>query len=109
MFFSGRLPVASLIEMCRTMRHYLGAGLTLRDVFRQQARKGSAALRPVAERISQGLERGEDLEAALNREKAAFPPLFLAMASVGEHSGMLPEVCTELEKYFTLQRTLRRQ
>src|SRR5260370_33664175 len=108
MLFSARLPLASMIEMCRTMRHYLGAGLTLRDVFRQQARKGSAALRPIAERISQDLERGEALEAALQREKAAFPPLFLSMASVGEHSGMLPEVCTELEKYYILQRTLQR-
>ncbi len=34
--FSSRLPLSSLIELCRVLRHYLGAGLTLRDVFRQQ-------------------------------------------------------------------------
>jgi type II secretory pathway component PulF len=109
MSFTRRLPLSGLIDLCRALRHYLGAGLTLRDVFRQQARKGSAAVRPVAARISAGLEAGDDLEAALKKEQAAFPPLFLALATIGEHTGMLPEVFHELEDYFRLQQRLRRQ
>jgi type II secretory pathway component PulF len=109
MVFSPQLPLASLIELCRTLRHNLSAGLTLRDVFRQQAKKGSPALRPVAQRISEGLERGEDLEAMLHQEQAAFPPLFVALAQVGEESGNLPEIFGELEKYYVLQRKLERQ
>lgn len=109
MVFSARLPLSSLIELCRTLRHSLGAGLPLRDVFHQQARRGPSAVRPVAERISQGLKRGDALEDTLKREQAAFPPLFLALASVGEHTGNLPETFAELEKYFLLQQRLRRQ
>ncbi|HXG10147.1 MAG TPA: type II secretion system F family protein [Gemmataceae bacterium] len=109
MLLSGRLPLSSLIDLCRTLRHYLGAGLTLRDVFRQQAQKGSLAIRPVAARIAERLEHGDDLESALENERHAFPPLFLALAGVGEQTGNLPEVFAELEKYYRLQQKLWRQ
>jgi type IV pilus assembly protein PilC len=97
MLFSSRIPLSSLIELCRALRHNLSAGLRLVDVFRQQAKRGPARVRPVAERITQELERGGDLEGALEREKAAFPPLFLGLASVAEQTGNLPEVFRELE------------
>ncbi len=106
---SRRLSLSALAELCRVLRHYLGAGLTLRDVFRQQAQKGTAAVRPVAARISHGLETGDDLEELLKRETATFPPLFVALATVGEQTGMLPEVFRELENFFRLQERLRRQ
>jgi type II secretory pathway component PulF len=109
MLFSKRLPLSNLIELCRALRHQLGAGLTLRDVFRHQSTRGAPAVRPVAGRVAEVLGRGGDLEGALKREGEAFPPLFLAMASVGEQSGMLPEVFGELEKYYARQQRLRRQ
>ena len=109
MIYSRRLPLASLIELCRALHHYLGAGLTLRNVFEQQAQRGRPAVRPVAARIESSLKEGDDLETALKREKEAFPPLFISLATVGEQTGMLPEVCRELEQYFLLQQSLRRQ
>jgi type IV pilus assembly protein PilC len=109
MFFSNRLPLSSVIELCRVMRHYLGAGLTLRDVFKQQATRGDLRLRPVAGRIAAELDEGGSLEDALKRHGDAFPPLLTALASVGEQTGMLPEVFTELEKYYVRQQQLRRQ
>ncbi|HZY90019.1 MAG TPA: type II secretion system F family protein [Gemmataceae bacterium] len=109
MLFSSRLPLSSLIEMCRVLRHYLSAGLSLRDVFRQQAAKGPLAVRPVAGRIAEALGRGDGLEQALKRETAAFPPLLLSLAVVGEQTGMLPEVFGELERYYQRQQQLRRQ
>ncbi|HVS38629.1 MAG TPA: type II secretion system F family protein [Gemmataceae bacterium] len=108
MFLSPRLPLSSTIELCRVMRHYLGAGLTLRDVFKQQATRGDMHLRPVAGRISAKLEQGEALEDALKREGGVFPPLLTSLANVGEQTGMLPEVFTELEKYYVRQQQLRR-
>jgi type IV pilus assembly protein PilC len=107
--FSARLPLTSLIELCRVLRHYLSSGLGLVDVFRQQSRRGSPRLRALCRRIGQSLEEGNDLEKALKPEKAAFPPLFVALAGVGEQSGNLPEVFGELEKYFLMQQKLWRQ
>lgn len=103
------LPLSALVELCRSLRHYLGAGLSLVDVFRQQAKRGPASVRGVAESIVSDLEHGHDLEYALKKHKSGFPPLFLALASVGEQSGNMPEVFGELEKYFRLQQQLRRQ
>jgi type II secretory pathway component PulF len=107
--FSKRLPLSSLITLCHTLRHNLAAGLSLARVFRQQAEKGPPLVRPIATRISAKLERGKDLESALQVEETHFPPLFLAMATIGEESGALPEVFAELEKFYSLQQRLRRQ
>ena len=109
MFFSSRLPLSSVIELCRVMRHYLGAGLTLRNVFRNQATRGDMRLRPVAGRIAAELDEGSALEDAMKRQGDVFPPLMTALACVGEQTGMLPEVFTELEKYYVRQQQLRRR
>lgn len=108
MFLSRQLSIADLIAWCRVMRHYLGAGLSLPDVFRQQAKRGPVRIRAAADRITRQLEAGHDLESTLAQESGVFPPLVLALASVGEHSGMLPEVFTDLEKYYLQQQRLRR-
>jgi type IV pilus assembly protein PilC len=108
MVLSRRLSLAELIELSRVMRHYLGAGLSLPEVFRQQAKRGPMRFRATAGRIGQQLADGSDLESALAQERAVFPPLVLALASVGEQSGMLPEVFTDLEKYYLQQQRVRR-
>jgi type IV pilus assembly protein PilC len=109
MLLSRRLPLNSLIELCRALRHNLGAGLPIVKVFRQQAERGSSAVRPVAGRIRQDIENGDNLEHALKKEVGVFPPLFLALVYVGERTGQLPEVLGELEKYYLLQQRLWRQ
>jgi len=109
MVLSSRLPLSVLIDLCRTLRHSLGAGLMLRDVFRQQAKRAHGPLREVVERIAVQLEAGHDLRQALKDEGEVLPPLFVALAGVGEQTGMLPEVFGELEKYFVRQQKLRRQ
>jgi type II secretory pathway component PulF len=109
MLFSNQLPLAALIEFCHLLRLSLGAGLMLRDVFRQLAARGSVRLRPVAERICLRLEKGDSFRAALKEERGVFPPLLLGLAAVGEKTGRLPEVLEELEKYYQQQLQLRRQ
>jgi type IV pilus assembly protein PilC len=109
MLFATQLPLSSLIEFCRVLRHNLAAGLTLPRVIRQQAERGPLPVRPVASRIAAELEQGESLEVALKRERAAFPPMFIALVTVGEKTGCMPDVFGELEKYFLLQQRLQRQ
>ncbi len=109
MRFATKLPLPSLIEFCRALRHNLGAGLTLLHVCRQQAERGPLPIRPIASRMSLELEQGESLQVALKHERAAFPHIFVALATVGEQTGSLPDVFGELEKYFLMQQRLRRQ
>src|SRR5262245_58699129 len=106
--FSSRLSLSTLIELCRTLRHYLGGGLSLPDAFRQQARRGPAALSAVATRLVARLEAGDSLADALATEADFYPPLFVSLASVGEQTGMLPEVFADLERHYVRQQALRR-
>ncbi len=108
MLLFGRLPLSSLIELCRVLRHSLSAGIMLRDVFQRQAKKGSSQVRPIAERIAESLKEGDSLETALERE-TAFPPLFRSLVVVGEKTGNLPEIFAELEKYYISQQRFWRQ
>jgi type IV pilus assembly protein PilC len=109
MMLFGRLPLASLIQLCRVLRHSLGAGIMLRDVFRQQATRAPGPLRAVSASICQTLEEGDSLEMALEKESRRFPPLFLSLAVVGEQTGNLPEIFGELEKYYQLQQKFWRR
>lgn len=106
---SSRLSYSELSELCRVLRHCVGAGLTVANVFRQQAGRGRAQLRPAAARIATALENGDSLEDALARERPTFPHLFVALLRVAENTGMVPEVCGELEKYYARQDMLKRR
>ncbi|MBX9678151.1 MAG: type II secretion system F family protein [Gemmataceae bacterium] len=107
--FSSRLSVNHLVEMFRALRHQLAAGLTVRDSFRQQARSGNPAVRPLCKRVVEAVERGESLGEVLEREKAAFPAIVMPLVHVGEETGKLPEAMQELERYMTLERDRRRE
>jgi type IV pilus assembly protein PilC len=108
MLFSRRLSLAALIELCRAMRYSLQSGLMLRDTIDLLANKGSRQIRPVAARIGKDLKSGWSLQDALQKQEKAFPPLFVALAAVGEESGNLPEVLAELERYYILRQKLNR-
>ena len=107
--FSRRLSIKDLIDLCRTMRYSLASGLTLRDVMDLLATNGPPRLRPIAAQVSKELKSGWSLQDAITKQSHAFPPLFLALTAVGEESGNLPEVLTELEKYYRVQQKLRRE
>jgi type IV pilus assembly protein PilC len=109
MIFSRRLNLPSLIDLCRSMRFALNSGLMLRDTMDMLAAKGTRVLRPVAAQISQHLKAGWSLQDALKKQEKVFPPLFIALCTVGEESGNLPEVLGELEKYYILRQKLRRE
>lgn len=97
MFFSQRLGLTPLSDLCRVLHHSLAAGVPLVKVFQQQAKSGPPSVRVLAAEIASNLERGDSLDAALARQAAAFPPLFRMLATVGEQSGTLPAVFAELD------------
>jgi type II secretory pathway component PulF len=107
--FSRQMSPGDLAALCRALRHNLGAGLTLVKVLRQQAEKGPRGVRPLAARLLAAIEQGGSLSSAMTRETEVLPPLFVAMAQLGEETGHLPEVMGELEQYYQQQLMLRRQ
>ncbi len=109
MLFSSKLPVAALAQWCRALKHGLNIGLSPVKVFRQQARGGPVAGRPLAATLADRLEKGESLEDALADHRGRFPTLFLELTTLGEKTGRLTETFTELERYFDDVLSARKQ
>lgn len=106
MLLSGRFPLSSVIELCRVLRHSLGAGVPLLKIWRHQAERGPRELRALAHRVHERLQAGESLQAALEPETQHFPDLFVTLVAVGEQTGHLPEMFGELERYYREQQQL---
>src|SRR5262245_61007431 len=107
--FTRRIPLPDMIDLCRSLRHQLSAGVSIQRVLTQQSERGRSSIRGVARRLSDSIRGGESLAGAIEREQYAFPPVFLAMMKVGESTGHIAEIFGELEKYFELELQLRRQ
>src|SRR4051812_33719025 len=103
MLFSTSVPLEALMRFCRLARHGLAAGLSLVDVFRQQALSGPIPMRATIGRIAARLAEGDSLEDALKVEGDRLPPLFKSLVAVGEQTGHLPEAFGELERYYEMQ------
>jgi type IV pilus assembly protein PilC len=109
MIFSSQISLNNLVQICSALRVGHGAGLSLVDVFEQQGRRGPFAARSILSQIAERLRAGEALEDVLRTHTGHFPPLFISMVTVGEQTGNLPEIFKELERYYRMQLTLRRQ
>lgn len=105
----GQIPASTLMQVCRSLRHLLEAGIALPRAWQQLAKKGPVAFRSIAQEVADSLGEGENLETALAPLQHRLPALFSAAVAVGERTGRLPEVLLELEQAFTLQVELRRQ
>jgi len=104
------LGLTALIEFTRSIRFFLASGMTLRQAMRVLANKGGSwTVRAVAADVDRELAAGWPLQAALDKQEGRFPPLFLALAAVGEETGNLPEVMKDLENYYRTQQLLQRQ
>jgi type II secretory pathway component PulF len=106
--FSSRVPLPALIEWSRALKHGLDVGLSPVRIFRQQAKSGPSAVRPLAATLSDRLEQGASLEDALGGYRSRFPTLFLELVAVGEQTGRLTETFAELEDYLEAVRQTRR-
>lgn len=109
MIGSRRLNLDRLIEIARSLKFSLSSGIMLRDAVSLLASRGTTPVRPVATRITKDLEAGWSFKDALDKQAESFPPLFLSLVEVGEETGNLPEVMTELEKYYEMQLRLRQE
>ena len=108
MWFNRQLSTTSLIELCRALRYSLSGGMMLRDAFGLLAREGTPRSAGPPRLVNEELKAGWSLHEAMEKQAGTLPPLFRALATVGEETGNLPEVMGELEKYYITQQKLRR-
>lgn len=108
MFWNTHLSTAHLIELCRALRYSLSGGMMLTDAIALLSREGTPPVRRATALVASDLKAGWSLQEALDKHSRTFPPLFRALAAVGEESGNLPEVMGELERYYLNREKLRR-
>jgi type IV pilus assembly protein PilC len=107
-WLSRQLRTSDLIELCRALRYSLSGGMMVTDAIGLLAREGTPSVRRAAGLLITDLKAGWSLHEAMEKQGSTFPPLFRALATVGEETGNLPEVMGELEKYYVAQQKLQR-
>ena len=109
MFFSPRIKIKRLAGLCRRSAIALGAGIDLRTVWAREAERATGrAARRRLESISRAVNRGQSMAEALHATGDFFPTLFRELVAVGEQTGHLAEVLTELAEHYERQLELRR-
>ncbi len=94
------------IEMCRTLRISLNAGLPLVGTWKKLGEKGPRSLRLDCQTVYAVLSRGEGLGVAMTLVPH-WPPLVRVLLGIAEETGHLPEICNELTKHFETIKTNR--
>ncbi|MEN6459640.1 MAG: type II secretion system F family protein [Thermoguttaceae bacterium] len=108
MFFSPRIGLKQLVELCGRLSTAVGAAIDLRTVWAREADRTTGPLRTRVLLISQAIHRGETLGDALARTEDYFPSLFRELIVVGEQTGCLERVLAQLAEYYRGRLTIRR-
>lgn len=105
-----RVNSSDLVVTMRQLATLLSAGLPLAtclDSVLQQVKKGGL-YRTLAQ-IRDRIHEGSSLAAALEEQRQAFPPTYVAMVRAGESSGTLELVLERLAEFGEQQEALKRQ
>lgn len=91
----------ALESLCRSMGRMLEAGVDIRKSIRTSGKQSSDNRLPgELEQISQRIASGRTLAESFQMSEPFFPPLFIDLVNVGEHTGNLPEVFHSLARYY---------
>jgi type IV pilus assembly protein PilC len=108
MFFSSRIRLKPLAQLCRRMAISTGAGLQDRRIWRDEAQRGGRAQREAVAQVSEALARGVAIDDAIDATGAYFPPLFRQMVAVGDASGNLDRTYKRLAEHYEQMLVSRR-
>jgi len=109
MLFSRRIAIKQLAGLCRRTAISLSAGVDVRTVWSREVQRASGQVdRERIQDVSQAIGQGETLAAALAATGDYFPPLMRELVDVGERTGHLSEVLTQLAEHYENQIDLRR-
>jgi len=96
----GRVELVDQIFFCRQMYTLLKAGVPILQALRGlRESTQNPALAKIIGSISEGLDAGMELNAALKRHPDVFSTLFVNLVQVGENTGSLPAAFLQLAAY----------
>jgi len=108
MFFSSRIRLKPLAQLCQRLAIATEAGLEDRKIWQDEAERGSAAQRRHVAIIRDALAVGTSVTEALPSTGKFFPPLFRSMIEVGETGGRLGRTYKRLAEHYDKTLAARR-
>lgn len=87
MFFSPRIRLKPLAQLCHRLATATDAGIDDRKIWRDEAERGDSSLRSHASVIRDVVARGGTVGEAIDETGNFFPPLFRQLVDIGETSG----------------------
>lgn len=108
MFSTPRISWKSLGQLCRRLGHAYSAGLDLRKTVERESESGPPLARKNLRSVSEAINRGDSMTAAIDQTGDFFPLFFREMIEVGEKTGRLDRVLPQLADYYEHLVKLRR-
>ena len=108
MFFSPRIRLKPLSQLCHRLAIATEAGLEDRRIWRDEAQRGSRTQQRSAAVIRDELAAGNSLVEAVAKTGEYFPPLYRSMIGVGETTGQLGRTYKRLAQHYDKTLSARR-
>jgi type II secretory pathway component PulF len=108
MLLSPRLSAGALSELSHRLAVETESGIDIRRTWKREADAATARTRADFEQISESVNRGDSLSAAIARTGQLFPPLFREIVDVGEKTGTLGRVFHRLAAHYRKVIEMRR-
>lgn len=108
MFFANHIGLKRLAQLCRRLGTALEAGVDVRRSWDREAQSGPTPHRAQIERISQAINQGQSIPAAIRQTGSYFPDFFREMVELGDRTGKLDRVLLRLAEHYEHLLGLRR-
>ena len=102
------ISTRSLINLSHRVGTALRSGVDARRVWEMETRHASGALKGQLDAIRRRVDAGDPVADAMRSANGYFPPMFVQMVEVGEHTGKLDEVLLRLAEHYEHQQQMKR-
>jgi len=105
--FTTSLSAGDMARLCHNLATLYNGGVPLDRALRAVEESGGGrAQRDVARELRRAIAQGDTFAGAVQSQSKRFPPVFIRLVNVAEHSGSFAEVLSQLARYFEDQRRL---
>src|SRR5262245_50667569 len=93
------ISTRSLIQLCHRVGTAVKSGVDARRVWEMEERHASGALRTALGTIRQQVASGGTVAEGMHAADGYFPPMFVQLVAIGEHTGQLDQVLHRLGEH----------
>lgn len=104
------MPISTraLINLCHRVGTAVRSGIEARRVWEMEERHASGRLKTALRTIRDNVASGGTVAEAMHQSGGYFPPMFVQMVAIGEHTGKLDEVLLRLAEHYEHQTSMQK-